>query len=180
MSMGLHYIETTRFEFQRMKKLVDTTSARLNDEEFSYRFSEEENSVRIIVQHLAGNLLSRWTDFLTSDGEKSWRNRDAEFEQQNISREELMQSLEKGWGELFKAIDSLKEENLMQHITIRNEKLTVIQALQRQVAHYSYHCGQIVFLAKHIKGKDWQSLSIPKNKSAEFSTKGTYLGQNPG
>lgn len=179
MTSAAHFIEVTRFEFLRMKSMLEKTVSRLDDEEFSRQPSENDNSVRIMVQHLAGNLLSRWTDFLTSDGEKPWRNRDAEFGLQPVSREELMHSLEKGWSELFSAIDSLREENLMQQISIRNEKLTVIQALQRQVAHYSYHCGQVVFLAKMIKGKDWESLSIPKNKSAEFSSKGTYLGQNP-
>jgi uncharacterized damage-inducible protein DinB len=179
MTVAAHFIEVTRFEFQRMKSMLEKTVSRLNDEEFSRQPSENDNSIRIIVQHLAGNLLSRWTDFLGSDGEKPWRNRDAEFEHQAISRNDLMHSLEKGWGELFRAIDSLSEENLMQQVSIRNEKLTVIQALQRQVAHYSYHCGQVVFLAKMIKGKEWESLSIPKNKSTEFSSKGTYLGQNP-
>src|SRR5574337_1231694 len=170
MTSGAHFLATTRFEFERMKKLAETSVARLNDEEFDRIPAEESNSARIIVQHMAGNLLSRWTDFLTSDGEKSWRNRDAEFEQQKISRAELMQKWEDGWKELFKAIDGLTENDLLRNILIRNEPLTVTQALLRQVSHYSYHVGQIVFVAKQLKGKDWASLSIPKGKSAEFST----------
>lgn len=178
MSVEKEFLSVSRFEFERMKKMAETSLSRLSDAEFDAQISAEDNSVRIIVQHLAGNLLSRWTDFLTSDGEKSWRNRDAEFEAQQISRSELMLNWEKGWNELFKAIDSIGENQLLDSITIRNEKLSVMLAIQRQIAHYSYHTGQIVFLCKHLKGAHWQSLSIPKGKSSEFTTKGNYKSSN--
>lgn len=178
MTTGSHFLETSRFEFERMKKMVETALSRIDDPEFDKQITADDNSLRIIVQHLAGNMLSRWTDFLTSDGEKSWRKRDEEFETQQISRAELMGLWEKGWSELFNAIGSVNETQLLDFITIRNEKLTVMQAIQRQIAHYSYHCGQIVFLAKHLKGKSWQSLSIPKGKSAEFSKQGSYNKSN--
>lgn len=180
MTPAAHFLSTSRFEFERMKKMAETAFSRISDPEFDLQISPNDNSVRIIVQHLAGNMLSRWTDFLTSDGEKSWRKRDEEFEAQQISRSELMGLWEKGWIELFKAIDSIGENQVLDHITIRNEKLTVMQALQRQIAHYSYHTGQIIFLIKHIKGESWQSLSIPKGKSAEFSVKGNYNNSNKG
>jgi uncharacterized damage-inducible protein DinB len=168
-----HFIENARFEFGRMKALAEKAIARLSDEEFEKDPGEESNSVKIIVQHVAGNLISRWTDFLTSDGEKPWRNRDSEFESQPVSREELMKKWEEGWQILFSTFDSLNQEDVLKDITIRNEKLTVTQAIIRQLSHYAYHTGQIVFLAKLIRGSSWESLSIPKGKSAGH-TQGTY------
>jgi Protein of unknown function (DUF1572) len=173
-----HLLQTIRFEFERMKLLAEKGMVQCSDTEFDYRISEHENSIRIVVQHMAGNLLSRWTDFLTSDGEKDWRNRDAEFENQTVSRTELMQQWEMGWAQLFKAIDALTESHLMQEVSIRKEPLTVTQALFRQLGHYSYHVGQIVLLAKARKGELWNSLSIPKGKSTDFVNKGTYLRPN--
>lgn len=163
-----HLLETIRFEFARMKQLAEKALSQVSDEGFAAIPFEEGNSCAIVVQHMAGNLLSRWTDFLTSDGEKDWRNRDAEFEAQTMPRAELMQQWEKGWQALFQAIDSVTADHLMQHIYIRKEPLTVLQALQRQVAHYSYHVGQIVLLARFQTGKNWQSLSIPKGQSKGF------------
>ena len=168
-----HLLETIRFEFERMKGLADKALSQINDEEFNRIPFEDGNSCAFVVQHMAGNLLSRWTDFLTSDGEKDWRNRDAEFEQQALSREALMQQWEKGWSTLFTALSTVTAEHLLQHVYIRKEPLTVLQALMRQVAHYSYHCGQIVTLARWQKGASWQSLSIPRGKSTGFA--GNYL-----
>lgn len=168
-----HFIDTIRFEFQRMKQLAEKALVQLNDAEFQKQYSPESNSIQIIVQHLNGNMLSRWTDFLNSDGEKDWRKRDAEFESQKISREELMKQWEKGWETLFAAIETVQPENLQQNIYIRKEALTVTQALLRQVSHYSYHIGQIVQLAKEWKGSEWKTLSIAKNKSNEHKT-GNY------
>jgi len=177
--MNSHFLENARFEFNRNKVLAEKAITQLSDEAFEKIPGEESNSVKIIVQHVAGNLLSRWTDFLTADGEKPWRNRDAEFEQQSISRKELMQKWEQGWTVLFDAIDHLQADDVLKNITIRGEKMTVTQAILRQISHYSYHVGQIVFLAKMLAGKDWKTLSIPKGKSASFVAKGNYTGKNP-
>lgn len=169
----IHLLETIRFEFERMKGLADKALLQVDDDEFIRIPFEDGNSCAIVVQHMAGNLLSRWTDFLTSDGEKDWRNRDAEFEQQPLQREALMQEWEKGWSTLFAALSTVTAGHLLQHVYIRKEPLTVLQALMRQVAHYSYHCGQIVTLARWQKGTNWQSLSIPRGKSTGFA--GNYL-----
>lgn len=168
-----HILETIRFEFERMKQLAEKALEQLSEEEFKRIPFEDGNSCSIIVQHMAGNLRSRWIDFLTADGEKDWRNRDAEFEQQQISREELMEEWQKGWQALFTALDTITPDHLVQHIYIRKEPLTVSQALLRQVSHYSYHIGQIVTLARWQKGADWKSLSIPRGKSTGFA--GNYL-----
>lgn len=173
MDASSHLLETIRFEFARLKTLAEKAMDQLSDDQWQQVPGTDSNSCAIIVQHVSGNLLSRWTDFLTSDGEKSWRNRDAEFEAQNLSRTELMKLWQQGWNTLFIAIDPLAPDHLMQTVTIRNEGLTVLQALLRQVSHYSYHVGQIVFVAHLLKGEQWQSLSIPKNQSA--SAKGAYL-----
>jgi uncharacterized damage-inducible protein DinB len=167
MNTADHFLETVRFEFKRNKQLADKALAQLNDEEFDKKLSPESNSVQVIVQHLTGNMLSRWTDFLTTDGEKPWRTRDAEFESQAISREALMQQWEKAWNILFDTLNALTTDDLLETIHIRKEPMTVTQALLRQISHYSYHVGQIVQLAKEWKGESWQTLSIPKNKSSE-------------
>jgi uncharacterized damage-inducible protein DinB len=168
-----HFLDTIRFEFRRNKQLGDKALAQLTEADFTKKFSPESNSVQILVQHMAGNMLSRWTDFLTTDGEKDWRNRDSEFEEQKLSHAELMAHWEKGWQTLFNAIDALRVENLEQKIHIRKEAMTVTEALLRQISHYSYHVGQIVQLAKEWKGEEWKTLSIAKNKSGEYKT-GSY------
>jgi hypothetical protein len=131
----------------------------------------ESNSIAIIVKHMAGNMRSRWTDFLTSDGEKPDRNRDTEFEAPPKTRTELMEMWERGWKLLFGALEPLSDADLTRTITIRTEPHSVTQAINRQVAHYSYHVGQIVYLARHFAGDKWQTLTVPKNKSAEFNKK---------
>ncbi len=168
-----HFIETIRFEFLRTKQLAEKALVQLNDDEFQKQISPESNSVQIIVQHISGNMISRWTDFFTSDGEKEWRKRDEEFETQDISRNELMKQWEKGWKILFASLEMVTTEHLQQDVFIRKEALTVTQALLRQLSHYSYHVGQIVQLAKKWRGDKWNSLSIPKNKSGEHQT-GSY------
>jgi hypothetical protein len=176
MDNSQHLIETIKFEFARLKQLAEKALAQLNENEFQKQFSADSNSVQILMQHMSGNMLSRWTDFLTTDGEKEWRQRDSEFEAQKLSREELMQKWEDGWKILFKALDEIKPEHLQQDVFIRKEALTVTQALLRQLSHYSYHVGQIVHVAKDWKGSEWKTLSIAKNKSGEHKT-GSYKGE---
>lgn len=151
------------------KELGEKTFAQLNDDEFHYIPAEECNSIAVIIQHLNGNMLSRWTDFLISDGEKEWRNRDAEFEDQNFNKAQLLDIWEKGWQCFLNAIRSLSGSELELIIHIRNEPLSVADAINRQLAHYPYHVGQIIYAGKIIKGKGWQSLSIPRGTSAEYN-----------
>lgn len=157
----------TRFEFY--KDLGDKTFIQLSDEQLFWQYNEESNSISMIVKHLWGNMLSRWTDFLTSDGEKEWRQRDTEFENDIQSKEALLAMWEEGWNCLFKAMVSLTESDLTKEIEIRHEKLSVVNALHRQLAHYAYHVGQIVFIGKMLTGSKWNSLSIPKGKSEEYN-----------
>ena len=129
----------------------------------------ESNSIAIIIQHMSGNMVSRWTDLLTSDGEKPWRSRDKEFEDVVFTVDAASWTLKQGWDCLLKAVDSLREEDLLRTILIRNEPHSVLDAIDRQLAHYAYHVGQIVYIAKARKGSDWKSLSVPKGKSEEFN-----------
>ncbi len=152
--------------FEYYKSLGDKTIASLTFEELQKEFVKDTNSVAIIMKHLAGNMLSRWTNFLTEDGEKKWRQRDMEFVDSFTSKDELIKSWNNGWNCLFDALKSISDNDLDRIIYIRNEGHMVIEAINRQLAHYSYHVGQIVFLGKLIKGKHWQSLSIPKGDSS--------------
>src|SRR5215469_13119149 len=166
------YLQLVIREFKRMKALAEGAFSQVSDEQFFAAPSEGDNSIAVIVKHVGGNLLSRWTDFLTSDGEKPGRNRDVEFEIiAGDSRESLMKLWESGWAALFSALEPLNDTDLERTVTIRGEPLTVLQAVNRQIAHYSYHVGQIVYVAKHYAGTSWRSLSIPKGKSAEFNAK---------
>lgn len=151
------------------KELADKTFAQLNDNDFHYQPNEASNSIAIIMQHMAGNMLSRWTDFLTTDGEKEWRNRDIEFEEQHLSKEQLIAYWEKGWACCLGAISSLTEEDLGKTIYIRSEGLPVPDAINRQLAHYPYHVGQIIYIGRMIKNENWQNLSIPKGNSEQFN-----------
>ena len=151
------------------KSLGEKSFKALSDEELHLIPADDSNSIPIIVKHLWGNMLSRWTNFLTEDGEKAWRDRDAEFETTIKTRDEMLQKWEEGWKVFLEAIKSLKEEDLQKTIYIRNEGHTVIEAIHRQLAHNSYHIGQIVYLAKLIKGADWVSLSIPKGGSDQYN-----------
>lgn len=163
------YTEDARAIFRQYKKLADAAMAQVHDEDLTRAPDLESNSIAIMVKHMAGNMLSRWTDFLTTDGEKPTRNRDAEFEDAPATRAELLALWERGWACLFAALDPLTDDDLARTVTIRGERHSVMQAINRQVAHYSYHCGQIVFLAKHFQSSDWKSLSIPRKQSAEFN-----------
>lgn len=164
-----NFLSSTIKLFRYYKSLGDKTIAALIDEQLYYQPTTESNSVAIIIQHLSGNMLSRFTDFLTTDGEKDWRNRDAEFERNKIAKQELITFWEKGWACLFNAIEPLAEEDLSKTIYIRNEGHSVTEALQRQLTHYAYHIGQLVYLGKILLNENWKSLSIPRNKSADFN-----------
>ena len=169
-SIGQHYLDDALHTFRDYKKLAERAFAQISDEDFFRTIDDESNSIAVIIKHMAGNMLSRWTDFLTTDGEKPERNRDMEFIMlPDATREDLMAYWEKGWKCAFVAIEPLTLADLMRTIRIREQDHTVVQAINRQLAHYAYHVGQIVYLAKHFKSSEWQSLSVPKNKSAEFN-----------
>ena len=163
------YIQDSLSLFRYYKKLAEGAMQQVSDEQLFASLDEEMNSIAIIVKHMAGNMRSRWTDFLTSDGEKPGRNRDSEFIAPPETRTELMRIWNEGWERVFEAVEPLSDSDLGRKVLIRNEPHSVMQAINRQIAHYSYHCGQIVFLAKHFKGSAWKSLSVPRNKSAEFN-----------
>jgi hypothetical protein len=155
--------------FRYYKDLAERAMAQVTDDQLLTVLDGEMNSIAVIVKHMAGNMRSRWTDFLTSDGEKPNRDRDAEFVDPPATREALLAVWEEGWQCLFRAIEPLSEQDLQRTVTIRGEAHSVMQAINRQVAHYSYHCGQIVFLAKHFQHDEWKSLSVPRRQSAEFN-----------
>jgi uncharacterized damage-inducible protein DinB len=165
------YIEDSLSLFRYYKKLSDGAMEQLSDQQLFTALDEEMNSVAIIVKHMAGNMRSRWTDFLTSDGEKPDRNRDTEFVAPPATRAELLRVWNDGWGRVVHALEALSEADLEREVFIRGEAHSVMQAISRQIAHYAYHCGQIVFLAKHLKGSSWKTLSVPRNKSADFNRK---------
>jgi hypothetical protein len=162
------YLTSAKKQFLYYKSLGEKTFAQLNDEDLFWRYNDESNSIAMIVQHLHGNMLSRWTDFLTSDGEKEWRNRDLEFEDNIKTREELMYKWNSGWDCLMNALDTVKIQNWGQEIYIRNEPHSIMEAINRQLAHYPYHVGQIVYIGKMV-ASHWASLSIPKGGSAAFN-----------
>lgn len=164
------YLESVKKQFLYYKILGEKAMNQLEPEQLLVSINEDTNSIATIVQHLSGNMLSRWTDFLTSDGEKEWRNRDAEFEATIKTKEELLNVWNKGWDCFFDTLNSLQAEQLSTIIYIRNEGHTVIEAINRQLAHYPYHIGQIVFYAKMLKNSEWTSLSIPKNKSNSYNS----------
>ena len=167
--METSYLTSAIKQFEYYKLLGDKTIAQLRLEDLHKEFAVDSNSISIIVKHLVGNMLSRWTNFLTEDGEKSWRVRDHEFEDTYQTKEELLTAWESGWNCLFNAINALNDAELENIIFIRNQGHTVTEAINRQLAHYAYHVGQIVFLGKLIKGDNWESLSIPKGKSTTYN-----------
>lgn len=164
-----NYLASVKKQFLYYKTLGEKAMAQLEPEQLFVNANEDSNSIATIVKHLHGNMLSRWTDFLTSDGEKSWRKRDEEFENDLTDKSQVMDKWNEGWNCLFAALDSLSPEQLSAIIYIRNEGHTVIDAINRQLAHYPYHVGQMVFAAKMLKKGEWQSLSIPRNKSGEYN-----------
>lgn len=166
-----NYLESVKKQFLYYKKIGEQAIVQLPDEDLFWQYNEESNSIAIIVNHLAGNMLSRFTDFLTSDGEKPWRNRDAEFEIKIGSREELVNLWDKGWDCLLGAINQLEDKDLNTIVYIRNDGHTITEAINRQLAHYPYHIGQIVFIAKMRKNEEWKTLSIARNKSTDYNTR---------
>jgi len=163
------YLEDVRQTFEAYKRLADRALVQVSDKEFFARSGEESNSIALIVKHIAGNQRSRWRNFLDEDGEKPDRHRDTEFELFGESRPELIAFWEEGWSILFDAIGALRPSDLSRTVSIRGEPHTVVQAINRQLTHYSYHIGQIVLLAKGARGADWRTLSVPKNRSADFN-----------
>lgn len=165
----LGYLKSIDRQFRYYKSLGEKAMSQLEDEQLFVVANEHSNSISVIVKHMWGNMLSRWTDFLTTDGEKPWRQRDAEFENDINSKEELLNKWEAGWECLFSALNSISDSDLGMIIYIRNEGHTVLEAIHRQLAHYAYHVGQIVFAAKILKSGSWDTLSIAKNKSGEYN-----------
>jgi Protein of unknown function (DUF1572) len=164
-----NYISSVRNQFKQYKTLAEKAIDQVPDEKINWQYNPETNSIAVIVKHLAGNMLSRFTDFYNSDGEKKWRNRDAEFENENISRERLKVLWDEGWDSLFQMLNKLSAGDLSKTVLIRNEEHTVVEALNRQLTHYASHIGQIIFIAKMVVDNQWKSLSIPKNASREFN-----------
>jgi len=152
------------------KDLGEKAMAQVSDEKLFWQYNSESNSIATIVKHLSGNMISRWTDFFTSDGEKEWRNRDSEFENDLKTREEVLKAWNKGWEVCLNTINSIQPGDLEKIIYIRNEGHTVVDAINRQLAHYPYHIGQMIYVAKMISKEDWKSLSIPRNKSKDYNS----------
>jgi len=170
MSLGKEYLSTAIKRLRYYKDLGEKTFEQLDEKDLHFLPTSESNSIAIIVQHLAGNMLSRFTNFLTEDGEKVWRQRDDEFEVHNYSKQQVIDLWNKGWECFLNALGSLTENDLETIIYIRQEPLSVIDAINRQLAHYPYHIGQIIFIGRMIKNKDWKSLSIPKGQSHQYNT----------
>ena len=167
--MNNSYLNSVIKQFEYYKSLGDKTFNQLSFDELQNDIADDANSISIIVKHMVGNMLSRWTNFLTEDGEKEWRKRDREFEDTYETKEELISSWNNGWNCVFNTIKTLTESDLEHFIYIRNEEHTITEAINRQIGHYAYHIGQIVFLGKVLKGTEWKSLSIPKGHSKKFN-----------
>ena len=169
-SLEQHYLNDAIASFRAYKKLAEKALAQVADAELFVTLDQESNSIAVIMKHMAGNMLSRWTDFLTSDGEKPDRNRDLEFVREpETTKADVLAYWERGWESVFKALESLQPEDFATKVLIRGEEHTIVQAINRQMTHYAYHIGQIVFLAKHFRSSEWTSLSIPRNRSAGFN-----------
>jgi Protein of unknown function (DUF1572) len=165
------FVQTAISRLLYYKQLAEKTFDQLNDKDFQFSPGPESNSIGVIIQHMHGNMLSRWTNFLTEDGEKEWRKRDQEFEESNLSKKDYFKLWEQGWEVFISTLKNLEKNDLTRSVTIRNERLTVIDAINRQLAHYPYHVGQIVFIGRMIKKEQWQSLSIPKGGSNAYNEK---------
>ena len=177
-SLAKHYLDDSIASLRAYKKMTEKALDQLKDDEYFITLDEEGNCIAVIMKHMAGNMLSRWTDFLTTDGEKPNRNRDMEFViDPKTSKDEVLAYWQRGWQCVFAALEPLGPEDLGKKVLIRGEEHTVIQAINRQLMHYADHIGQIVFLAKHFRSSEWNSLSIPRNRSAEFNA---YLAEKPG
>ena len=169
MSTGNDYLSTAIKRLKYYKELGEKTFEQLTESELHYSPGPESNSIAVIIQHMAGNMLSRWTNFLTEDGEKPWRQRDEEFEIHSFSKQQLIEMWQNGWNCFFNTLQSLSENDLSKTVHIREEPLTVTDAINRQLAHYPYHIGQIVYLGRMIKKADWKNLSIPRGESQKYN-----------
>ena len=177
-SLGTHYLADAISSLRAYKKLAEKAIAQLKDGEIFRTLDEEGNSIAVIMKHMAGNMFSRWTDFLTTDGEKPNRNRDMEFViEEETTQQDVVDYWERGWQVVFAALEPLTAEDLMRKVSIRGEEHTVLQAINRQLMHYPNHIGQIIFLAKHFRSSEWNTLSIPRNKSLDFNK--TLQDQKP-
>ncbi len=163
------YLQVVQKRFQNVKELGDKALAQLEEEQLHWAYNEESNNIAVIVKHVSGNMISRWTNFLTTDGEKATRNRDDEFMDSLHTKESIIAVWEKGWQVFLDTLASLSESDLERHVTIRGEQLAVIDAIERQMAHYAQHVGQIIYIAKQVKGSEWQTLSIAKGESQAFT-----------
>lgn len=170
MSLGNEYLSTVIRRLKYYKELGEKTFEQLEEKDFHLLPTSESNSIAVIVQHLTGNMLSRFTNFLTEDGEKEWRQRDDEFEIHDLSKQQIIDLWNKGWQCCFEALQSLTANDLLTIIYIRKEPLTVVDAINRQLAHYPYHIGQIIYIGRMIKNKDWKNLSIPKGLSSQYNS----------
>jgi len=174
-TLATHYLEDSIASLRSYKQLADKALVQLDEDEFFITLDEEANSIAVIMKHMAGNMFSRWTDFLTTDGEKPDRNRDMEFViAPKTSKEDVLAYWDKGWQRVFDSLEPLRPEDLARKVLIRGKEHTVIQAINRQLMHYANHIGQIIFLAKHFRSSEWASLSIPRNKSVDHNQ---HLGQ---
>lgn len=178
--METQYLNSTIKQFEYYKALGEKTFSQLDERDVFWQYNPESNSIAIIVNHLWGNMLSRWTDFLTTDGEKPSRNRDLEFESIIKTKTELQEKWQAGWACLFRALHGINEDNFYTTIYIRNQGHTLVEAINRQMMHYAYHVGQIVYIGRMIKGADWQSLSIPKGESKSFNDNKFSQGKHGG
>jgi hypothetical protein len=169
MDAAANFLEISRKMFVYYKSLADKSMAVLNEDEIHYQPNEESNSIAILVKHMSGNMLSRFTDFLTTDGEKEWRNRDGEFEAAFKTKQDMLDAWEQGWACVFKALDAVSDDKVIDIVYIRNEGHTVLEAVTRQLAHYASHAGQIIYLAKMIRNTNWKTLSIPRGGSSAFN-----------
>lgn len=165
------YIDSIKKRFLYYKNLGDKTFEQLTDEQIFWQYNEESNSIATIVKHVSGNMISRWTNFLTEDGEKPWRNRDSEFENSHKNKTDVIELWENGWRVFLDALSEINEQNLESTIYIRGEAHSVLDAVNRQLAHYPYHIGQMVYIAKMLKNNDWKTLSIARNTSEDFNQK---------
>lgn len=178
--MELEYLNSIRKQFEYYKSVGEKTFDQIDEADLFWHFNEESNSIAIIVNHLWGNMKSRWTDFLITDGEKEWRNRDLEFESVIKSKDELITKWNDGWESLFGALNSVNKDNFNKQIYIRNQSHSIVEAINRQLAHYSYHIGQIVYIGKMTKGNEWKSLTIPKGKASDFNKTKFSKGKHGG
>jgi hypothetical protein len=169
LTLGKEYLDTVIKRLKYYKHLSEQAFDQLEEKDLHFQPSSGSNSIAVIIQHMAGNMLSRWTDFLTSDGEKEWRQRDGEFEIHSYSKQQLIDLWEKGWTCFFDALLSLKEEDLLKTVYIRKEPMTALDAINRQLAHYPHHIGQILYVGKMIRNDEWKSLSIPKGQSENYN-----------